>query len=80
MPEPAQLKTVAPPNRTNQEITAVLEKFAAQPDSPDAVTRRRMLDVLDDMAEEMIGRGRPEDVVIKEQIRAHCDRLRGSAG
>ena len=51
--EPAQLKTVAPPNRTNQEITAVLEKFAAQPDSPDAVTRRRMLDVLDDMAEEM---------------------------
>ena len=79
MSEPAQLKTVAPPNRTNQEIAALLEKITAQPDSSDVVSRRHVLAVLDDMAEEMIGRGRPEDDVIKEKIRAHCDRLRGLA-
>ena len=77
MSEPAQIRTVASSNRTDQQISDLIAKISAQPESANAVSRQHTLDILDDLAEEMIGRRRPEDVLIKDQIRAQCDRLRG---
>ena len=69
-------KTVAAAYRSNEEIGELLAQVAAQPAPPDELTRSRVLDVLDDLAEAMIGRHRPADLALKARIQQHCDQLR----
>ena len=78
MSEHDAAKIVAAPFRTDQEIQDIVAVVGAQPADADAVTRRRALDVLDDCAEEMIGRNHRGAVDIRAQIREHSDRLRES--
>ena len=78
MSEHEAAKIVAAPFRTDEEILAILTVVSAQPAGADALARRRTLDVLDDCAEEMIGRNHRGAADIRAQIRAHSDRLRES--
>ncbi len=76
LPHAASVKTVAAPFRTNEQIVGLLEHIAAQPHFPDELTLRRALNILDNLAEEMIGRHAPADLTIKVQIQIHTERLR----
>ncbi len=71
-------KIVAAPFRTDQEIQDILIVISAQPEDGDTLARRRALDVLDDLAEEMIGRSHHGDAAIRREIQLHSDRLRKS--
>jgi hypothetical protein len=77
-PHGTHVKTVAAPYRTIEEIGDLLEQIAAQSDFADELARRYALNILDDLAEEMIGRHRPADITVKVQIQIHSERLRAS--
>lgn len=64
--------------RTDQEIEDLLEQIAAAPYGADPVSRRHVLDILDDLAEEMIGRRAHGDPEIRAEIQARSEKLRES--
>ena len=70
------MQTLPAPLRSNDPIGGLLAHIAGPPYFPDELTLRRALNILDDLAEEMIGRHAPADVTIKGQIQIHTERLR----
>lgn len=54
--------------RSNEDIRSVLQEICARPMAIDGPERRRALAILDDLAEEMIGRSQQSDLDLKTHI------------
>lgn len=78
MSNPSQARIVVTLYRSDEQISELLDQLAVTELSADRVTRERTLTVLDDLAEEMIGRQRNTDTPIRKEIQIRCDRLRES--
>ncbi len=66
---------VAALNRSTEAIGELVTRISGLPTPGDDTSRRRVLDVLDDLAEEMIGRIRVDEIAVKQKIEQQRERF-----
>lgn len=62
-------------NRSTEAIGELVTQISGLPTPGDDTSRRRVLDVLDDLAEEMIGRIRVDEIAVKQKIEQQRERF-----
>ncbi|MET3804061.1 hypothetical protein ABIB25_001047 [Nakamurella sp. UYEF19] len=65
---PVPHATVPAMYRSGDDVRQLLEEISTEPPA-DATRRRQVIDILDDLAEELIGRGQEGDRALRVQIR-----------
>jgi hypothetical protein len=64
---------VAAERRSTEQIRMLFEETVESADADSGRTPQQMVDILDDLAEEMIGRKGPGDAELSHRITAACE-------